>query len=71
MIYNNLSLFGDEFNYNKIIRSPMSYTGSKNKLLSQILPVFPKNIDTFVDLFCGGCNVGINVSAKQYIYIMI
>lgn len=51
-----------------MIQSPLNYTGGKYKLLPQILPLFPSEIDRFVDLFCGGCNVGINVSAKHYIY---
>lgn len=51
----------------KYIKSPLNYTGGKYKLLSQILPLFPDEIDTFVDLFCGGCNVGINVNAKRII----
>lgn len=42
--------------------------GGKYKLLPQILPLFPKNIDTFIDLFGGGFNVGINVPAKEVIY---
>lgn len=50
-----------------MIKSPMNYTGGKYKLLPQILPLFPKKIDTFVDLFCGGCNVGINVEANKII----
>lgn len=50
------------------IHSPLNYTGSKYRLLPQILPLFPKNIDTFVDLFCGGCNVGVNVSANKYLF---
>lgn len=50
-----------------LIQSPLNYTGGKFKLLSQILPYFPSEIDTFVDLFCGGCNVGVNVSAKHVI----
>lgn len=51
-----------------MIQSPLNYTGGKYKLLPQILPLFPENIDGFVDLFCGGCNVGINVKANHYIY---
>ena len=35
----------------EIIQSPLNYTGGKFKLLPQILPLFPKNIDIFVDLF--------------------
>lgn len=51
-----------------MIQSPLNYTGGKYKLLPQILPLFPNDIETFVDLFCGGCNVGINVKAKKHIY---
>lgn len=51
-----------------MIQSPLNYTGGKYKLLPQILPHFPKEIHTFVDLFCGGCNVGINVGAQNHIY---
>ncbi|MDR1747625.1 MAG: Dam family site-specific DNA-(adenine-N6)-methyltransferase [Spirochaetaceae bacterium] len=51
-----------------LIQSPLNYTGGKFKLLNQILPHFPNRIDTFVDLFCGGCNVGINVSAESVIF---
>ena len=51
-----------------MIQSPLNYTGGKFRLLPQLLPLFPSNIETFVDLFCGGCNVGINVNASQHIY---
>ena len=50
------------------ICSPMNYIGGKYKLLSQLLPLFPNDIDTFVDLFCGGCNVGINVHANKIVF---
>jgi len=52
----------------KLIQSPLNYTGGKFRLLEQILPHFPYEIDTFVDLFCGGCNVGINVNAESVIF---
>lgn len=51
----------------KYIKSPMNYIGGKYKLLPQILPHFPDNIGTFVDLFSGGCNVAINVDANKII----
>lgn len=51
-----------------MVQSPLNYTGGKFKLLSQILPLFPQDIETFVDLFCGGCNVGLNVNSKKVIY---
>lgn len=50
------------------VQSPMNYTGGKFKLLPQIMPLFPKDINTFVDLFCGGCNVGVNVMAKKTVF---
>ncbi len=49
----------------RYIASPLNYIGGKYKLLPQILPLFPAKIETFVDLFCGGCNVGINVKAER------
>jgi len=49
------------------IKSPLNYTGGKYKLLPYILPAFPQEIDTFVDLFAGGFNVGINVVANKII----
>lgn len=41
--------------------------GSKRRLLKVILPMFPRNIDTFYDLFAGGLVVGLNVKAKHYV----
>jgi DNA adenine methylase len=48
-----------------MIKSPLNYIGGKYKILDQILPYFPKNINNFVDLFAGGFNVGINIKAKK------
>ena len=38
---------------NNYVKSPLNYTGGKHKLLPQILPLFPEEINTFVDLFTG------------------
>lgn len=51
-----------------IIKSPLNYTGGKTKLLPQLLPLFPPEVRTFTDLFCGGGNVGINVRAQRVLY---
>ncbi len=48
------------------IKSPLNYVGGKHKLLNEILPLFPE-VNTFVDLFCGGANVAINASFKKVI----
>jgi len=53
---------------NKWVQSPLNYTGGKYKLLEQILPFFPERIRFFVDLFCGGGNVGVNVQAEKVIF---
>lgn len=50
------------------IPSPLNYTGGKYRLLSQILPYFPKEADQVVDLFCGGCNVGLNVPCNKVLF---
>lgn len=52
----------------KYIKSPLNYIGGKYKLLPQIMPLLPKNINTFVDLFCGGGNVGVNANCKKLIF---
>lgn len=49
----------------KLVKSPLNYTGGKFRLLPQILPLFPRNIATFVDLFCGGGSVGANVRSER------
>ena len=50
-----------------LIKSPLNYVGGKFKLLPQILPLFPNNINTFYDMFCGGCNVGVNIKANKIV----
>ena len=52
---------------NNYVKGPLNYTGGKHKLLPQILPLFPKEINTFVDLFCADGNVTVNVEAKRII----
>lgn len=59
---------GGKLSSNDYIKSPLNYVGGKFKLLPQIMPLFPKNISTFVDLFSGGANVGINVNARSIIF---
>ena len=51
------------------VKSPLNYTGGKYKLLNQIIPIFPSNLDLFVDLFSGGSNVGVNVNAKRIVCV--
>lgn len=53
--------------HKKYIKSPLNYIGGKYKLLPQLMKYFPTNINTFVDLFSGGFNVGINVKSNKTI----
>ena len=50
------------------IASPLNYVGGKGRIIHELLEAFPKEIDTFVDLFSGGCTVGVNVPAKKVIF---
>lgn len=50
-----------------LVQSPLNYTGGKFKLLPQLLPLFPKDINRVFDLFTGGGNVIANIPAKQKI----
>jgi len=59
-----LTLF--DFVKNDFIKSPLNYIGGKFKILNQIVPLFPKNINSFIDLFAGGFNVGINIKANKF-----
>lgn len=51
------------------IKSPINYTGNKFRLLPQFWSYFPHKMNLFVDLFCGGATVGINIDAKEIIMI--
>ncbi len=51
----NINLFD---NY---IKTPLNYTGNKSRLLEQIIPLFPKKINRFIDMCCGGASIGLNV----------
>lgn len=49
------------------IKSPLNYIGGKYKLLDKIVPLFPTEIETFVDLFAGGGDVFINSKADKFV----
>lgn len=52
-------------------KSPLNYVGGKYKLLSQLFKHFPTNINTFVDLFCGGLDVSLNISSHANVKSII
>lgn len=47
-----------------MIETPFNYTGSKFKLLNQLLPLFDSTKTNFVDVFCGGGSIYTNVVDK-------
>ena len=50
-------------------KSPLNYVGGKYKLLNQLTKKIPSEVNTFVDYFCGGGNVGVNINAKKVIAV--
>lgn len=48
-------------------RSPFFYVGDKYKLLSQLKENFPRDIEKFIEPFCGGGSVFLNTQANEYI----
>lgn len=49
------------------VESPLNYMGSKYQVLNEIVPLL-NNYETVIDLFAGGFNVGINVTASKVIF---
>lgn len=47
------------------VKAPMNYIGNKYRIIGDIQKFFPKNINVFVDIFCGGCDVTINTRANK------
>lgn len=59
-----------ELNFNQeFAKSPLNYVGGKYKLLEQLTKRFPTEVNTFVDYFCGGGNVGVNMKANKVIAV--
>lgn len=50
-----------------IRRSPFFYVGDKYKLVPQLKEHFPIDIDRFIEPFCGGGSVFLNVDADSYL----
>ncbi len=51
----------------KSIRSPFFYVGDKYKLMPQLKELFPEEINTYYDVFCGGGSASININAKKIV----
>lgn len=47
------------------VKAPFNYIGNKYRIIDSIQEYFPNEIGTFVDLFCGGCDVCINTDAEK------
>lgn len=51
-----------------MIISPIFYMGNKKKLIKKgLVDLFPKNIDTFYELFSGSAIVSMNTKANKYV----
>lgn len=49
------------------VRSPLFYVGDKYKLMPQLMKLFPKNINTFFDVFAGGGSASLYTPAKNFV----
>lgn len=49
------------------IKSPLNYIGNKYRVLPELINLFPKQINTFVDLCTGGGDVAANIQAQHVI----
>ncbi len=52
-----------------LIKSPINYTGNKYRILPQLIPHMPEQMNVMVDLFCGGATVGANINCKKVIFV--
>ena len=53
-----------------MIYSAINYMGSKRRLLAQIKPLLPTNINTFYDLFSGSLIVDLNIEAQNMLLMI-
>ena len=51
----------------KYIGSPLNYVGNKFKLLDEIFPLLPQNINTIVEPFAGSAIVSLNYKPQNII----
>jgi adenine-specific DNA-methyltransferase len=51
-----------------VIKSPLNYAGSKDRMFLNIQKFFPKHIGIFVDVMGGAFNMGVNVYATNSVY---
>ncbi len=68
IFYANMELVVKYQHQQKLLKSPLNYIGGKYRLLNQISTLFPNEINNFIDLFAGGCNVGINIEANKVFF---
>ncbi len=49
------------------VKNPISYPGNKNRIVNQLIPLFPKDYSIFVDVFCGSGVVAVNSLSKTIV----
>lgn len=54
--------------FGSYVRPPFECPGSKRSVSGKIIPLFPKDTDTFYDLFGGSFFIGVNAPCKRLVY---
>jgi adenine-specific DNA-methyltransferase len=61
--------FVEKKDVNEVVyESPLNYIGNKTRVIPAIRKELPDNIETFIDAFGGGFNVGININSENIIF---
>ena len=50
-----------------MVKSLLNYYGNKFRELPSLISLFPNNVGVFYDVFCGGLDVSLNMSANKVI----
>lgn len=60
---------GFQADASQTVKSPLNYTGGKYRILPQIMARIPSRHEVFYDVFSGGANVGINMNAREIVFV--
>ena len=48
----------------KFIKNNLRWPGGKSKMIKDLIPFIPEQIENYIEIFCGGASLGINIVQK-------